>query len=179
MQGCTCTHCPDYITQFCNSCGHKHENGCSCAHSEITRYLAQKIAEQELSSLEKTREQLKAIGYTIKDSGQRTERKITIDELIQIKQKLFDKSQELSKSKGHDYSGLGVDTFKNIRASEAYGMKAEKGVLVRLGDKIMRISNFIDQDEFAVKDESFEDTILDSLNYICYIYALHEERIKK
>jgi hypothetical protein len=105
---------------------------------------------------------------------------LNIDELIAIKQKLFDKSQELSKSKGHDYSGAtNPDTFKNIRASEIFGIKAEKGIMIRLMDKFMRISNFLDQDELAAKDESFEDTIIDSINYLTYIFALHEERKKK
>ena len=101
---------------------------------------------------------------------------ITIDQLIEIKQRLFDKSQALSKSKGHDYSGQAGDTFKNIRVAETFGMKSEKGVLIRLMDKVMRISNYLDQDAFAVKDESLEDTIIDAINYLTYIYALHEER---
>lgn len=82
---------------------------------------------------------------------------------------LLQRMAELHNSKQHDYCGQGYDPLANLRASEALGIPAWKGCLVRMSDKWMRIRNFARQDVMAVKDESFIDTCLDLA-----VYALHE-----
>lgn len=82
---------------------------------------------------------------------------------------LLHRMAELHNSKQHDYCGQGFDPLANLRASEALGIPAWKGCLVRMSDKWMRLRNFARQEAMAVKDESFCDTCLDLA-----VYALHE-----
>lgn len=70
-----------------------------------------------------------------------------------------------AKKKNNDYAGeKTVDPFKNIRASEFVGVDPAKAIMVRLMDKMSRVSNLLSQ-EAAVKDEAIEDTIMDMINY--------------
>ena len=71
-------------------------------------------------------------------------------------------NQELRKmrtSKGNDYGD--TDTLANMRL---FGWK---GVIVRLGDKMMRLRSFFNKGYFDIQDESVEDTFADIINY-CY-----------
>lgn len=43
--------------------------------------------------------------------------------------------------------------------------------MVRLTDKMSRLSTFITTGEFKVKDEALRDTILDIINYSVILYA--------
>lgn len=54
--------------------------------------------------------------------------------------------------------------------SEMVGVPVARGILVRLCDKIARISNLIDKKE-AVKDETIEDTICDAIGYLGILRA--------
>ncbi len=65
--------------------------------------------------------------------------------------------------KNADYCGA-IDPFKNFRAAEFIGMTVEQGILLRMMDKMARMGNLL-QSEAKVKDESFEDTCLDLMNY--------------
>jgi hypothetical protein len=57
--------------------------------------------------------------------------------------------------------------------SESVGVSVEKGILVRMCDKLSRIGNLIERNDHSVKDESIEDTLIDIMNYsnilLCYI----------
>jgi len=95
-------------------------------------------------------------------------------------QKLCQNALNLSLAKNHDYSGGedGSDPFLNFKFVEHMGMgvSVEQGLLVRLADKIRRLSGFIQTGEFKVSDESFEDTIEDAINYLCLLAAYKEAR---
>lgn len=80
-------------------------------------------------------------------------------------QETFTKCYELLKSKNNDYAGEKTqDPYANFRKSEVIGVKTEKGILVRMMDKMSRISNLIEQDA-SVKTEAIEDTLEDLINY--------------
>ena len=94
--------------------------------------------------------------------------------LLTVHKELTDEARELSSRKNHDYSGGKDDThpFLNFTRCEAMGIcKTEAGILVRLTDKMSRLSTFITTGEFKVKDEALRDTVLDIINYAVILYA--------
>ena len=106
---------------------------------------------------------------------------MNIDELIKFRAKLWAELDSVAKAKGKDYSGAEGDTFKNLRLSELYGVPAEIGILIRVGDKYSRIFELLMRewkggDGPAVKEEAIEDSLKDMINYISYILAIRSER---
>jgi hypothetical protein len=95
------------------------------------------------------------------------------DELLAMHQSLCTKAYELMKRKNADYAGRhGVEPFANFTRCEAMGIcKTEAGMLVRMTDKMSRLSSFVEAGVFQVKDESLEDTILDMINYSVLFYS--------
>jgi hypothetical protein len=92
-------------------------------------------------------------------------------------QELYNSNVEISRRKNADYAGSS-DPFKNFRACENLGItSAEKGILVRMTDKLQRISNLLETDA-QVKDESIIDTLQDLANY-SMILAVYIESKKK
>ncbi len=73
---------------------------------------------------------------------------------------------EITKAKNADYTGEGDDPFANFSRVEAMGVTSvERGFLVRMLDKVSRITSFVQKGILLVKDESVEDTLLDLANY--------------
>ena len=71
------------------------------------------------------------------------------------------KKLTLTKAKNDDYSA-GEDPFANFTRVEAMGIcTTEQGFLVRMTDKMSRISSFVERGELSVKDESVDDTLMD------------------
>ncbi len=104
---------------------------------------------------------------------------MTRDEYFQHHERLCREALELSKKKNHDYAGKG-DPFANFSRVEAMGIcSTEKGFLVRLTDKMSRLSTFCEQGEFKVKDETFHDTIIDVVNYAILMSAYVEGRKRR
>jgi hypothetical protein len=100
------------------------------------------------------------------------------EELFKIHEKLCNESLELMKKKNHDYAGKsGNDPFANFTRAEAMGITTtEKGMLVRMLDKMSRLSSFMDAKEFKVQDEKLEDTIKDMINYSVLLYAYMQDK---
>jgi hypothetical protein len=98
---------------------------------------------------------------------------MTTDELLMMHKALCSQAEALMSRKNHDYSGKsGKEPFANFTRSEAMGITTtEKGILVRLLDKVSRLSTFTDAGIFKVEDEKLEDTILDMINYSILFYA--------
>ena len=48
---------------------------------------------------------------------------------------------------------------------------AQTGILVRMGDKFSRLANLYTKEEVSVKDESFDDTLIDLMNYACILLS--------
>lgn len=80
---------------------------------------------------------------------------------------------DLMDKKNQDYAGgHGRSPFANFERVEAMGITTvEKGFLVRMTDKMSRLSSFLESGEFKVKDESFEDTLVDLINYSVLLSA--------
>lgn len=103
------------------------------------------------------------------------------DTFLKEFQEVTQRMCETVNRKNRDYSGDGAqDAFKNFRVSEVLGIiPTDAGMLVRITDKIARLSNLLTQ-ENNVKDEKMEDTLLDLAAYsiIMYIYVKHEQENK-
>jgi len=99
------------------------------------------------------------------------------EELFKIHERLCKESLELMIKKNHDYSGKsGNEPFANFTRAEAMGITTtEKGILVRMLDKMSRLSSFMDSKEFKVEDEKLEDTIKDMINYSVLLYAYMQD----
>ncbi len=89
---------------------------------------------------------------------------MTQKELLKEINKSFKESYEIIKKKNSDYSKE-KDPFLNFRFAEFLGTKPELGILLRMGDKLIRIANIINKGEARVKDESVEDSLNDIANY--------------
>lgn len=87
--------------------------------------------------------------------------------------------RNLYESKSHDYAP-GDDRFANFRLSELSGIPAWKGIIIRMGDKFSRISEFAKKESLEVKDESVEDTLIDLANYslLCLLAYYEYKNIK-
>jgi hypothetical protein len=82
--------------------------------------------------------------------------------------------------KNHDYGGSPEekqDAFKNFRMVDALGLPAEKGVLIRIMDKLSRINTFLDKGD--LKNESVVDAIDDNINYLIILKCLILEKLNE
>lgn len=59
-----------------------------------------------------------------------------------------------------------------------YGIPAAQGLIVRMSDKMTRISNLLKR-EAQVKDESIQDTLADLCNYAAILSAYIEDQKSK
>jgi hypothetical protein len=103
------------------------------------------------------------------------------EDLFKIHKKLCNDALSLMKKKNHDYAGnSGVEPFANFTRAEAMGITStEKAMLVRMLDKMSRLSSFVENKEFKVEDEKLQDTIVDMINYsvLLYAYLLDKKQI--
>lgn len=80
----------------------------------------------------------------------------------------------IAELKNADYA-TGEDQFQNFRRSTVVGVPVDRAILVRLMDKLARISNLLDK-EHTVDDESKDDSINDAINYLAILKAwLHRD----
>lgn len=79
---------------------------------------------------------------------------------------------ELMKKKNADYAGSGTDPFANFRRAEALGIcSTEQAFLVRMTDKMSRLSSFAAKGKLSVEDETVHDTLVDMINYSVLLAA--------
>jgi len=74
---------------------------------------------------------------------------------------------EISKKKSSDYSGKD-NSFANFLNAQVVGVSVERGILVRIMDKIARVSNLLDKNPEVV-EESLDDTLKDAINYLAIL----------
>ena len=87
---------------------------------------------------------------------------------------ILDNMQAVYEAKDSDYSATGLP-MGNLRKCEDAGIDAWRGCLVRIGDKMSRLENFLKEKEYLVISERAEDTIIDLANYSILMSCLIEE----
>ena len=88
---------------------------------------------------------------------------------------LIEEIKRLHESKNHDYA-QDADPLSNLRRSEAFGVPAWKGVLVRLTDKWSRIEQLAGGK--TPKHESLRDSLIDNAVYSLLAIILLDEQKK-
>ena len=97
---------------------------------------------------------------------------VTVDDYLDYHLEICADARVLSLRKNRDYTGSDDQPFANFQRCEAMGITTtEKGFLVRLTDKFSRLSTFCETGSFQVEDESFRDTLIDIINYVCLMGA--------
>jgi len=100
-------------------------------------------------------------------------RKFTSETALDI----LENMQKVYEAKDSDYSATGLP-MGNLRKCEDAGIDAWRGCLIRIGDKMSRLENFLNEKDYKVVSEKAEDTIVDLANYAILMSCLVEE-IKK
>ena len=90
--------------------------------------------------------------------------------LLQEMDITFARCFSIAIAKNSDYGGSNKNPFANFENSVIAGVSVERGILVRLMDKMSRISTLLDK-EAKVKDEAITDTIEDAINYLAILKA--------
>ena len=90
------------------------------------------------------------------------------EDLLRYHGEVCDQARELMNLKNRDYAGNhGNEPFANFTRCEAMGIcDTEAGFMVRITDKMSRLSSFLQSGKMHVEDESFNDTIVDVINYM-------------
>jgi len=103
------------------------------------------------------------------------------EDLLNIHETLTRRARELMDKKNRDYAGKGgIEPFANFTRVESMGIcSTEQGFLCRLTDKMSRLSSFAESGKLAVENESFEDTIIDVINYMVLFYAYLQDKTSK
>ena len=96
------------------------------------------------------------------------------DQLFKHHEELCKIALDIMRKKNHDYAGNSGETpFANFERCEAMGIcSTEAGFLVRLTDKLSRLSTFANAGRLTVDNESYEDAILDIINY-CILFSAY------
>ena len=100
------------------------------------------------------------------------------DELLKRHETLCKQGRELMNLKNRDYAGNGgQEPFANFTRCESMGIcSTEQGFLVRLTDKMSRLSSFVESGKLHVSDESFQDTCIDVINYMVLFHSYVSEK---
>jgi hypothetical protein len=89
----------------------------------------------------------------------------------------FERCMEVAIRKNNDYGGSNNNPFANFENSTVAGVTVERGILVRLMDKMSRISTLLEK-EAMVKDEAITDTIEDAINYLAILKSYINQKNK-
>jgi len=101
--------------------------------------------------------------------------KMTREEFHKYFQDLQAKAFDLMKRKNSDY-GANTDPFANFRMAVLVEVENEKGILVRMQDKMARLVTFIRRGSLEVKEESWEDACIDLANYAFILAGMFKEK---
>ena len=91
------------------------------------------------------------------------------EQLYKAMEVTFKECLAIAEAKNNDYA-KGYDPFRNFKISEVFGVPVERGIMVRMMDKVSRISNGLDS-ELMDKDETINDTLDDLINYTAILKA--------
>ena len=104
--------------------------------------------------------------------------KVNREELLKHHDTICSAAKQLMKKKNHDYAGKdGHQPFANFERTEAMGVcSTEQGFLVRVIDKVSRLSTFVSAGELKVDNESYEDAIVDIINYMILLSGFLKDK---
>lgn len=104
--------------------------------------------------------------------------KLTRESLLDFHAVVTERARSLMERKNKDYAGMGgKEPFANFTRCESMGICTTfKGFLVRMTDKLSRLSSFSDAGSFAVDDEKLEDTLIDMINYSVLLLAFVRDK---
>lgn len=95
---------------------------------------------------------------------------MTKQEYLLFQEQFFKRAMDITKKKNADYTGESADPFANFSICQHLGIcPVEMGFLVRMTDKLSRVTSFAQKGELQVKDESVTDTLTDLANYSCLL----------
>lgn len=100
--------------------------------------------------------------------------KFVSNPLLSSLNRTFNECLSIAEKKNSDYSP-GENPFRNFENTYLAGVKPERGILVRMIDKLSRISNLLDRKE-VVTDEKITDTLNDLINYTAILKAYLENK---
>lgn len=90
---------------------------------------------------------------------------------------LLDEMRSLHKRKNAGYAGAdNPDPWANFRQSDNFGVDPLRGVLVRMSDKYIRVSNLLRDPSNDQVGESLKDTLMDLSAYALIAICLLEEQ---
>lgn len=89
---------------------------------------------------------------------------------------IIDEIKETHIRKSADY-GTNEDFLANVRASEAWGIPAWVGTMIRAGDKIIRLQSLLVKGK--LENESARDSLIDLASYAIIALILMEEEERK
>lgn len=103
---------------------------------------------------------------------------MTREELLKHHEVLCKQARDLMDKKNRDYAGKGgTQPFANFTRVETMGIcSTEQGFLVRLTDKLSRLSSIVESGTVSVTNETFEDTMIDVINYMVLLSAYTQEK---
>ena len=91
--------------------------------------------------------------------------------LMAMHQNLCQTARELMIKKNEDYA-TDANPFANFdRVSHMGSCSTFEGFLVRMTDKLSRLSSYAKRGTFSVADEQLKDTCIDLINYTILLYA--------
>lgn len=104
---------------------------------------------------------------------------MTTESLLEQHSRLCTEAYRIMQRKNADYGGNdGRSPFRNFDLAPSLGLATrEVGIMLRLSDKIQRLSGFLARGDgsFSCSEESFDDTVLDAINYLVLLSASRKD----
>lgn len=99
-------------------------------------------------------------------------------DLLKFHEDICLKSREIMRAKNSDYSGSsGTTPFANFETCQHLGLcTTEQGMLMRITDKLMRLSTFVKDGKLSVANESATDACEDIINYVILFAAYQQHK---
>ena len=102
---------------------------------------------------------------------------MTTEKLFQIHTETCEAALCIMRQKNSDYTGgsRATDALANFKAATTLNLHPVVGLLLRVQDKLMRVSSFVADGKLRVVNESVEDACDDIVNYAILCKALLRE----
>lgn len=110
--------------------------------------------------------------WDIKDVNEMSKKGIE-NILLRDAKETFAECLTLMTAKNVDYGQQDVDVYANFRKSLVVGVDPKKAILVRIMDKVSRISTLIDNNGVSHVDEKLDETINDVINYFAILKSFN------